>query len=254
MLLLAAALSSLIGISLGMLGGGGSILTVPILVYALDVDPKAAIATSLVVVGVTSAVGAAQHHRKGNVDLRVGLPFGAAGMVGAAAGGTFTRFLSGEVLLVAFAGLMIAAAAAMLRGRREATHRPPPPAWRIALDGLGLGVVTGLVGAGGGFLLVPALTERAGLPMRRAVGTSLLVIAMNTSAGLVAHLGHTALDLRLTAVVTVAAVAGSFVGARLAQGLPERALRRGFAVFVLGLALFQIGMTSAAHGWLPGAR
>lgn len=241
-MLLAMLLSLLIGLSLGLLGGGGSILTVPILVYAVGVEPKAAIATSLLVVGVTSLVAMLQHARAGNVDLRTGLVFGAAGMVGAYGGGLLARFFSGTVLLLIFAALMVATAVAMLRGRREPDERTHErlPLVRVLLDGFVVGLVTGLVGAGGGFLVVPALVLLGGLPMHRAVGTSLLVITLKSFAGLAGHVTHVDVDLSLAAVVTAAAVAGSVLGAALAPRVPARRLRRTFAWFVLGMAAYLV--------------
>ncbi|PQP53716.1 sulfite exporter TauE/SafE family protein, partial [Mycolicibacterium austroafricanum] len=152
------------------------ILTVPLLAYVAGMDAKAAIATSLLVVGVTSAIGAISHARAGRVQWRTGLIFGAAGMAGAYAGGLLARYIPGTILLIGFAVMMIATAIAMLRGRKtlhttETGHRLPVP--KILAEGLIVGLVTGLVGAGGGFLVVPALALLGGLPMPIAVGTSL---------------------------------------------------------------------------------
>ncbi|HEX5771105.1 MAG TPA: sulfite exporter TauE/SafE family protein, partial [Nocardioidaceae bacterium] len=184
------ALSLLIGVSLGVLGGGGSILTVPILVYVAGMEPKEAIAASLFVVGVTSAAGAISHARGGRVRWRTGLMFGAAGLVGAFLGGMLGGHLPGELLLVAFALMMVATSIAMIRGRKvdESKKHSDLPVFRVLLDGLVVGLVTGLVGAGGGFLVVPALALLGGLPMAVAVGTSLLVIAMKSLGGLAGYL------------------------------------------------------------------
>lgn len=240
-MILAAVLSVLIGVSLGLLGGGGSILTVPILVYALGVDPKTAIATSLLVVGTTSLVAAIQHARRGNVRYRTGLIFGVAGMVGAFGGGILAGFISGTVLLLLFAAIMVATAIAMLRGRRNVEGHAPKgelPVGRIVIDGLVVGAVTGLVGAGGGFLVVPALALLGGLSMPVAIGTSLLVIALKSFAGFAGHVSHVQIDWALTGVVTGAAVAGSFAGARMVSLISPDKLRRGFAWFVLTMAAY----------------
>ncbi len=170
---LTVGLAVFVGVALGLLGGGGSILTVPLLAYVGGMDAKQAIATSLLVVGVTSVVGAISHARAGRVQWRTGLIFGGAGMVGAYAGGVLARFIPGTVLLIGFAVMMIATAVAMLRGRRTVDasgtgHRLPVP--KIVAEGLVVGLVTGLVGAGGGFLVVPALALLGGLPMPIAVG------------------------------------------------------------------------------------
>jgi uncharacterized protein len=239
-LVVVLALSLLIGVSLGVLGGGGSILTVPILVYVAGMDPKEAIAASLFVVGVTSAAGVISHARGGRVRWRTGLLFGAAGLAGAFLGGLLGGHLPGELLLVAFALMMVATSVAMIRGRKvdESKRHSDVPVARVLLDGLVVGLVTGLVGAGGGFLVVPALALLGGLPMAVAVGTSLLVIAMKSLGGLAGYLSAVSLDWGLVTAVTVAAVVGSVVGGRLAGRIPEVALRKGFGWFVLVMGAF----------------
>ncbi|MBB1030654.1 sulfite exporter TauE/SafE family protein [Dietzia sp. SLG310A2-38A2] len=239
--IIVVALAVLVGLSLGLLGGGGSILVVPLLTYIGGLDPKEAIATSLFVVGATSLVSLIGHARKGNVQWRTGLIFGAAGMVGAFGGGLAGGYIPGTVLMVAFASMMIATAGAMIRGRKDRDGQSGDhhhPLWRILLDGLVVGAATGLVGAGGGFLVVPALVLLAGLPMTAAVGTSLLVIAMKSFAGLGGYLTSVSLDWPLVAAVTAAAIAGSFVGIRLTSVVPEKALRKGFGYFVLVMGAF----------------
>jgi hypothetical protein len=242
MIPLTVALAVLIGVALGLLGGGGSILAVPLLVYVAGLDPKEAIATSLLVVGATSAVALVPHARAGRVRWRTGLLFGAAGMVGAYAGGRLAAYLPGDVLLVAFALMMVATAVAMIRGRREpaadgADSRGEHPLARILLDGLVVGLVTGLVGAGGGFLIVPALVLLGGLPMPIAVGTSLLVIAMKSFAGLAGYLSSVQVDWPLALAVTAAAVVGSLVGSRLTSVLHPQTLRKAFGWFVVGMGV-----------------
>lgn len=240
MFALALILSLLIGISLGLLGGGGSILTTPILIYALGVEPKAAIATSLLVVGITSAAAVIQHARSGNVVWKTGLVFGAAGMAGAYLGGFVAAWIPAKVLMGLFALMMLATAVAMFRGRRDPdpTSGEAQPLWKIVGEGLIVGVVTGLVGAGGGFLVVPALALLGGLPMPKAVGTSLLVIALKSFAGYAGHASHVEIDLHLAALVSGSAVAGSFLGSWLTKAVPPDTLRRGFAGFVLVMGAF----------------
>lgn len=240
---LAAVLSLLIGVSLGLLGGGGSILTVPILVYILGIGAKEAIATSLVVVGTTSAFALIPHARAGNVSWKTGVTFGVAGMVGAYLGGLGAGWLSGQTLMILFALMMVVTAAAMFRGRKEPEPDAEPhehPVWRIVVDGLVVGAVTGLVGAGGGFLVVPALVLLGGLDMRQAVGTSLLVIAMKSFAGYLGHASHVHIDVNLTALVATSAVFGSFLGGAFAQRIPQQVLRQGFAGFVLVMGALQL--------------
>jgi uncharacterized protein len=243
-LALVLALSVVIGLSLGVLGGGGSILTVPILVYVAGFEAKEAIAASLFVVGVTSAVSVLSHAREGRVMWRTGLIFGAAGMAGAFAGGLLGGHIPGQILLIAFAIMMVATSVAMLRGRKKknddgaAPVKNELPLGRVLLDGAAVGLITGLVGAGGGFLVVPALALLGGLPMSIAVGTSLVVIAMKSFAGLAGYLTTVQLDWGITLGVTAAAIAGTLAGSKLAGDIPEAALRKAFGWFVLLMGSF----------------
>lgn len=239
MIAVALALSLLIGVSLGLLGGGGSTLTLPILTYVAGMATKPAIASSLLVVAVTSATGVIAHARAGRVRWRTGLILGAAGMAGAFVGGRLAGYLPGRALMLMFAGVMIATAIAMLRGRRtaRADAPPDPPVGKVLLLGVAIGLVAGTVGAGGGFMVVPTLTLVAGLPIEVAIGTSLVVITMQSLAGFVGHLGHVTLDLPLTLAVTAAAVAGSLAGGALAGRVSPTSLRRGFGVLVLLMAV-----------------
>lgn len=244
MIALVIAGSLLIGVSLGILGGGGSILTVPILVYLAGMEAKEAIATSLFVVGVTSAAGLVSHARAGRVRWRTGVLFGVAGMIGAYAGGRVAEFIPGTVLLIAFSLMMLATAAAMIRGRKNATPKEPRhelPVLHVLAEGIVVGLVTGLVGAGGGFLIVPALALLGGLPMSVAVGTSLLVISMKSFAGLAGYLSSVHIDWNMAIIVTVAAVVGSVVGGRLAGRIPQDALRKAFGWFVVVMGVFVLG-------------
>ncbi|MEU2896428.1 sulfite exporter TauE/SafE family protein [Streptomyces sp. NPDC088106] len=253
-LVLVLVLALLVGVSLGLLGGGGSILTVPLLVYVAGMDAKEAIATSLFVVGVTSAVGMINHARGGRVRWRTGVLFGAAGMAGAYTGGLVGGHIPDAVLLIAFAVMMIVTAAAMLRGRRgvdpDQAHRQLPVG-RVLLDGAAVGLATGLVGAGGGFLVVPALALLGGLPMPVAIGTSLLVIAMKSAAGFAGYLSSVQIDWTLTLAVTGFAVVGSLAGARLAGRVPAHVLSRLFAWFVLAMGAFVLIQQAPAHTAVP---
>lgn len=239
MMALTVALAVLVGVSLGLLGGGGSILTVPLLAYVGGLDTKQAIASSLLVVGVTSAVGAIAHGRAGRVRWGVALPFGAAAMTGALGGGVVARFIPGTALLIALAVIMLAAGGAMLRGRRTTIacdEAGRVPLVKMAVLGAAVG---GLVGAGGGFLLVPALAVLAGLTMAAAVGTSLVVIAMQSFAGLSGHLASGHVDwpmVAMVAMVTAAAVVGALIGARVSGAVDADALRTLFGWFVLLMA------------------
>jgi uncharacterized protein len=230
-----------VGVSLGLLGGGGSILAVPLLVYVAGLSAKEAIATSLLVVGTTSAVAVIPHARAGRVRWRTGLIFGVAGMTGAYAGGRLAAYIPGTVLLAGFALMMLATSIAMIRGRRPKPERPVPhelPVLHVIADGIVVGLVTGLVGAGGGFLVVPALALLGGLPMPVAVGTSLLVIAMKSYAGLAGYLSTVHINWALAAAVTTAAVLGSLAGGKLAGRIPESLLRKTFGWFVAVMGTF----------------
>ena len=249
MMALGLALALAMGIVLGLLGGGGSIVSVPILVYVFGLETKQAIATSLFVVGATSLAGMLPHARHGRVLWGKGFLFGAFAMAGAFGGGRMAAFFAGWMLLVLFAGTMVITAVAMLRSegheeceRVELLASSYEAPWKVAVEGLFVGTFTGLVGAGGGFLVVPALVLFGGVPMQAAIGTSLLIISMKSFAGLGGYLSHVAIDPAIAAGVTSAAVAGSVVGAAVASRVPEALLRRAFAWFVLtmgGLMLYQ---------------
>ncbi|MGE3541670.1 MAG: sulfite exporter TauE/SafE family protein [Candidatus Tectimicrobiota bacterium] len=244
-LVLALLLSGALGVSLGLLGGGGSILAVPMLVYVAGVAARDAVAMSLAIVGTTSLMASVFHGRQGRLDYKVAAVFGGAGMVGAFIGAQCTHLVSDAVLLLLFAALMLVIGTLMLvRKPREApsTRTPHPRNLpRVLLAGTGVGVVTGFLGVGGGFLIVPALVVFTDLPMHVAVGTSLLVIALNAAAGFVGHLDQGDIPLALTVAFTVAAVAGTFVGARVAGHIPAQNMRRLFAGFVMLVAFFMIG-------------
>ncbi|GGL40630.1 sulfite exporter TauE/SafE family protein [Phycicoccus endophyticus] len=247
MLWLTLVLAVLVGVSLGLLGGGGSILTVPLLVYVAGLPAKEAIATSLLVVGVTSIAALLPHARAGRVRWRTGVVFGLAAMAGAYAGGRLAVFVPGTVLLVAFALMMLATAVAMIRGRsvRDAGEGEDHhlPLLLVLTEGVVVGLVTGIVGAGGGFLVVPALVLIGGLPMPVAVGTSLLVIAMKSFAGLAGYLSSVSVDWGLALAVTAMAVVGSLAGGLLAGRVPHEGLRKGFGWFVLVMGAVVLGQS-----------
>ncbi|MEO6827592.1 MAG: sulfite exporter TauE/SafE family protein [Microbacteriaceae bacterium] len=240
-LVIGMLLAVLVGVSLGLLGGGGSILTVPILTYVIGMQPREAIASSLFIVGATSAAGMYRHAKAQRVRWKTGVTFGAASMVGAFGGGITGGYVPGVVLMVLFALMMVIVATAMIRGRKDpstAAGQAHLRFSRVALYGLLIGFATGLVGAGGGFLIVPALNLLGGLPMAVAIGTSLLVIVMNSFAGFAGYLFSVSLDWPIVLSFTAVAVAGSFFGAKLAGIVPDRLLRKGFGFFVLAMGIF----------------
>lgn len=241
-----------IGLVLGLLGSGGSILTVPVLVYLAGHADKVAIAESLAIVGAIAAVGAVPYARQKLVDWPSVLWFGVPGIAGTYGGAALSRFVPGAMQLALFALVMLLAAALMLtpstfrfRGTTPASDAPraPQARWKAVGEGLAVGVVTGLVGVGGGFLIVPALVLLAGLPMRVAVGTSLLVIAAKSAAGFWKYVdvlagAGLAVDWPLIGVFAAIGIAGSFAGNALSHRIPQASLKRGFAVFLIAMGAF----------------
>ncbi|WP_407555365.1 sulfite exporter TauE/SafE family protein [Streptomyces sp. Pv4-95] len=245
-LLLALAAGAVIGLALGALGGGGSVLAVPALIYLLGFTPAAATTASLIIVSATSATALHTHAASGNVRWKTGALFAAAGIPPAVAAGLLAARLPEAALTAAFAAIAALAAAAMLK--TPATGRQPKPVrpTRAAGAGAGLGAVTGFLGVDGGFLAVPALVSVLGLRMRAAVGTSLLVITVNSLAALTARAGtHTPLHWAVIAPFTGAAVLGAWDGKRLAGKISGPTLQRSFAAALLAVAALML--TDALH-------
>ena len=254
--LLASPLGFLIGLSLGALGGGGSILAVPALVYGAGQDPKAATASSLLLVGIASLIGLRPHLRAGRVRVVTGLAFGAAGIPGSLLGTAVNHRLDPDLLLVGFAGLVLLAAWRMLTGCPTCTKVGEEDAlrWRGAVGlvsrvdvrraasvvaaGSAIGLLTGLFGVGGGFIIVPALTLLLQLNMPTAIGTSLVVISVNAAVGLAARLGTTGIEWGVTLPFAVAAVAGVLTGGRVAGRLDPRRSLRWFAALLVAVAVY----------------
>ncbi len=231
--------AALIGLSLGLTGAGGSIITLPVLVYLAGVPPKDAVGLSLFVVGVAALVGAMQRLRSGEIHLKAVLMFALSGMVGAAGGAHLTPLVSGRVLMIIFAVLMLVVAINMLRGSKiELSVKAECRPLRCLLAGLGVGVLTGFIGVGGGFLLMPALVKFAKLPLRVATGTSLAVISFNSAAGFVSHFGEAPPRWTLAFVFAGIAAAGVVVGSAFAKRLPVARLRQLFAVMVVATGSF----------------
>ncbi len=245
--LLGFPLAALIGVSLGLLGGGGSILTVPILVYVLGFDAKRSIAMGLAVVGVTSVIGAAGHFRKGNVLPREALGFAAIGTLGTFTGAKLSTFLSGQVQLALFGGVMLLAAVFMCRSSRkeaakvassgEGREGPAHPVV-LVVAALTVGLLTGLAGVGGGFLIVPALVLLGGVPMKKAVGSSLLVIAINSFVGFGSHLGSVEIPWTFLAAFTAVAAGGIVAGTWASHYVSQASLKRGFSGFLVLMSAF----------------
>jgi uncharacterized membrane protein YfcA len=228
----------------------GSILALPLLL-ALGMGAKPAIATSLAIVGLTAAVAATRHARAGHVSWRAALVFGPTTMLGGYLGGRLAGALPAEWLLLGFAVLLVGAAVAMWRPRpppRDVLERSAGRVLAAAGAGAAVGSVAGLVGAGGGFLFVPALTLLLGLPLRDALGTSLVVITANAIAALLGHLSHATLELSVAGPVTAGALLGALLGTRISAGTSERWLRRAFALFLLGIAGWMLARNPLVAG------
>lgn len=257
MILLGYVAAVLIGVSLGLIGGGGSILTLPVLVYLFGIGAAQATSYSLFIVGSTSLVGAYTNYRKGQVDLRKALMFGLSSII--------TVFLirklvvpvipetiahirgfsvsSSLLTMVLFAVLMVAASVSMIRSGAagmEAAARPQASAvtGKLLLYGVGVGLVTGLLGAGGGFLLIPALVMLLRMPMKEAVGTSLLIIALNSLIGFAGDIGHIVIDWGLLLTLTGIAIGGILIGFRLSRVISGSHLKKGFGWFVLIMGVY----------------
>lgn len=248
---LAIGFGTLIGALLGLVGGGGSILTVPILVYILGQGVHEATATSLAIVGATALIGAVPHARAGRVVLPSALVFGSAGILGAFAGTWLNARVPGPVILLLFGILMLVVAIRMVRhsgGKAAPIASTPAPGvrWPVLGAGLGVGVMTGFFGVGGGFLIVPALVLVLGFPMRLAVGTSLVIIAINSAAGLLAHLAGGGVNVPLALLFIGGGFVGATLGGRLAGQIDEAKLARGFAALVAVIGLYLIARNAIA--------
>jgi uncharacterized membrane protein YfcA len=261
MLVLGLVLAALIGLSLGTLGGGGSTLTVPIFVYILGFEAKRAIAMSFPVVGGTSLVGALSHWRHGHVLWRTALLFGLVAMAGSFLSAHFLApLLSGEAQLLLLGAVMFIAAVSMFRnagGRRNVASPDTAPVALplLLLVALAVGTLTGLLGIGGGFLIVPALALLARVPMKQAVGTSLVIIAMNTFSGFLGYAGKVTIPWPFVLAFTAIAVVGILAGTRLVRAATPAQLKRAFAVFLLvvGALVFYQNRTVFHHAAAAGA-
>jgi uncharacterized membrane protein YfcA len=235
--IVAMILAILVGLSLGALGSGGSIITIPILVYVAGVRAENAVGMSLVIVGTTSLMGALLHLRRGNVALKPSFLFAATGMVGSYFGSRGTHLLAPRTLMLLFSIIMLIVGIRMWRSTVGTLEKGAFRPLRCLGVGFVVGMLTGFLGIGGGFLIVPALVLYAGLDSRMAVGTSLAVIALNAPAGVIGQLRFASLDWPLLAGFLVFALAGMVAGAMLVNSLAETRLRQLFASTVLILAV-----------------
>ncbi|NJL37755.1 MAG: sulfite exporter TauE/SafE family protein [Leptolyngbyaceae cyanobacterium RM2_2_4] len=241
-----------VGVSLGLLGSGGGILALPILVYVMGIPPKTAIAMTLVIVGVASVLALIPQWRRGYVNLKTVFIFGSTTMTGAFLGARIATlpFVSATFQILLFALMMLLAAGLMIyRSSQQQSNQqvsvgepimPDPDQYRwiwLLPQGLGIGILTGLVGVGGGFAIVPALVLLGNIPMRQAIGTSLLIIALNAVAGLAGYLGKVTIDWPVTISFTLAASLGVLIGSRLSQLVSVKHLQKGFGYFLLAVAV-----------------
>ncbi len=245
-------LAVFIGISLGLIGGGGSILTVPVFVYLFHIEPALATSYSLFIVGMTSLAGAVYQYRKGYVDMKAALSFGLMSVVTVfvvrkyllptipdvlwqLGGLTVTK---STAIMVLFAALMLAASVSMVLGHREQPDDAQTSLPMLLAFGLGVGLVTGLLGAGGGFLIIPALVLLTKTPMRVAIGTSLFIVTINSLVGFVGDIGHVYIDWPFLFTMLGITVCGVLIGSVIGRQIPGERLRAGFGWFVLTMGIY----------------
>jgi uncharacterized membrane protein YfcA len=250
--------AALIGVSLGLIGGGGSILTVPVLVYLFHIEPTLATAYSLFIVGTTSAVGGIKSSMKGLVDFRTAIVFAVPSFIAVYLTRRFivpmipaelvsfdSVVITKDIAIMVFFGMiMLAAAISMIRQKANEPEEDTPVIYNyplIILEGIVVGMLTGIVGAGGGFLIIPALVLFARLPMKKAVGTSLVIIAAKSLVGFLGDIGSGQLiDFRFIIIVSVIAIAGIFLGTYISKFIGSSKLKRGFGWFVLAMSVYVI--------------
>lgn len=239
--LLALAVAIAIGVTLGAMGSGGSILTLPVLVYVAGVEPSKAVAMSLAIVGATSALGAFLHKRQGNFHRKAFGLLGATGIAGAYLGSALTRLVPAPTLMLVFAVLMVVVGTLMLSGAANRLSPGYCRPIRCAVIGAVVGVVTGFLGVGGGFLIVPALVVFAGLDVKHAIGTSLAIIALNSVSGVIGQLRYADVDWSLTALFIAACVLGMAVGVAVVRRVTTSGLNRAFASLLIVVGIVVAG-------------
>ncbi len=242
--LLALFLAVIVGVSLGLLGSGGSIVMLPVLVYVAAVPAPQAVSMSLAIVGGTSLIGAYLHYRQGHFPAKATAIFSLSGAVGAYVSSPLTHLVSQQVVMFLFSGLMLVVGGAMLHGRAESKGKHECHVVRCLLIGCGVGVLTGFLGVGGGFLIVPALVLFAGIETNKAVGVSLAVIAFNSAFGLLGHLREGAIDWQLTGSFLLAAALGMAVGSWFSSKISQQRLKQVFAWVVVVMAVVIAGVNA----------
>ena len=234
-------LAGLTGLSLGLLGGGGSILTVPILVYAVGMDTKVAVAFSLAVVGTTTLFGTISHLRNKNIDIRIALLFGLIAIPSTFLGTYLSQFVSGTIQLLIFATIMIIAAIFMFIGKKDQDKKEKKTnTYLVIISGSLVGLLTGFIGVGGGFLIVPALIFFTGTDMKKAVGTSLFIITLNSFFGFISYLNFLTIPWLFLLKFTGCSIIGILIGAKLVKFVPQKILSKAFAIFLVIMGVFII--------------
>ena len=245
----------MVGVTMGLLGSGGSILTVPILVYLMGLDEKVAIASALAIVGAIAALTSLLNIRSRSIDWRTTVWFGVPGVFGTYGGAALSEYASGAFQLMVFSGVMLMSAYFMLNPPRLKSEPGSQKIWVVVGEGLVIGGLTGFVGVGGGFLIVPALVLLGGLSLARAAATSLIIIAVKSGAGLIKYLellgdAGLSLDWALIGSFVGFGMVGSLIGRRLGQIIAQRQAERVFSVFLVAIAVWILFQSGRDYGWL----
>lgn len=231
-------LALLAGLSLGLLGGGGSILTVPILVYSANINPKSAVAMSLAIVGFTTLFGVYKNYQSKNIDFKIALIFGLAAIPSTFIGSYLSQLISGSSQLLLFSVIMIFAATFMFKDRKESTEIKDFNFTLTILSGSIVGTMTGLIGVGGGFLIVPALMFFTGTDIKRAVGTSLFIISINSFFGFLSYINKVDIEWTFMIQFTVFSTIGILIGSQLVKYVSQKVLKKSFAIFLIIMGVF----------------
>ena len=237
--MLALFLAAVAGLSLGLLGGGGSILTVPILIYAAGMPTKSAVAMSLAVVGIATIFGVLGHHKSGNISYKTAFIFILTAIPSTFIGSYLSQFISGNMQLIIFSIVMIMAASFMLKGRKEVNAEQMKTSYPLTLlSGFVVGTMTGLIGVGGGFLIVPSLMYFTGTDMKKSVGTSLFIISINSLFGFISYIGKVEIDWIFMLKFTLSSILGILIGSKLVKFIPQKLLKKAFAIFLIVMGNF----------------
>ena len=239
-MILGYLLAVITGLSLGLMGGGGSILTVPILVYILELPVKVSIAMSLAIVGTTAVIGSYSHYKAGNINIKIAFLFAPFAMVGTFLGAKLATLLSDSTQLIFFAIIMLIASIFMFKGRKEITSSDEQKLnfLLIAIQAIFVGVITGIVGVGGGFMIVPALVLLGRIPMKQAIGTSLVIIALNSLTGFLGYISQVEINWTILISFAFFTAIGIIIGTKLVNYVTAEKLKKGFAVFLVLMGIF----------------